>query len=351
MGGHTTDGAGLASGEAVLHALVEAYEKGWTPTDLVHVTQKAHGRAVAQLAIWAILYDAARTRATERAPLPWVRGLTQLSQLRGDTSQVSTDMQRAALARLWRNLPALPTASAPPSQWPTRRVDLGVPPAVEPLVLAHLQRLLAHAEATGFVEEAENFTADAQDLMTRYSLAQALRDDPDRTALRTRRVRLEEPYVKEKALLLSEVAEANGVRTVWHNELGLASIVGAEVDLAQTELLFASLLVQADWAIQQATESNRSFRKALLFGFAVRVGQRVREAGLRATAAVAREANLEPAELLPLIANRAEAVDEYYVRLFPVTRPTGASRLDTVGRGTHARSNRSPRPGSREATG
>ena len=46
-------------------------------------------------------------------------------------------------------------------------------------------------------------------------------------------------------------------------------------DLAAVELLFTSLLVQAQTALMRAPGSSRSYRSSFLFAYAARIGERL----------------------------------------------------------------------------
>ena len=333
-----------ADGEAVLDALATAYARGWHPTDLVHITRRALGAAEVRLAIWAILYQARVTEASERAPLGWLDELRAVAQQnRNHDNSVSTALHRTALTHLWRHLPTLASEDPPPSAWPHRRFE-SAPPArpvssVDVKVLGRIRALLAKAESTDFTEEAETFTAKAQELMTKYSVTAGLLQSTagSSSAVASRRIHLESPYVKEKAHLLTAIGSANRVRTVWFTKLAIAVVVGDPIDLEQVEMLFTSLLVQATKAMRdtgsQAGDgaSATAFRRAFLYGFAVRIGERLRQAGEQATAEVATAASTTVAELLPVLARRSELVDAEFDRLFPTAKTSRTSSVDAAG--------------------
>ncbi len=125
---------------------------------------------------------------------------------------------------------------------------------VDQKVLARVRALLAKAESTEFPDEAEALSAKAQELMSRYSLQQAVLDhDHGRTPTATgRRLWMDAPYAGAKVLLVQAVATANRCRTVWRENPGFVTVVGPDTELDIVELLSTSLLVQANRAMLAA---------------------------------------------------------------------------------------------------
>lgn len=349
-----------------MSALADAYERGWQPADVLHVTRRALGAATAPTAAAALLFHAHATEAHRRAPRDWCEQLGQITDretgaarfLGGLPARCVPDDFAAALEAAdweigvrewvaltvhWLELPRLTQLCDPPSRWPERRSDTETaarPEDVDPKVLGRIRGLLAKAEATEFVEEAETFTAKAQDLMTRYAISAALlhgAGSPAATAVHSRRIHLDSPYVREKVHLLTAIGEANRARTVWFDRFAIATVVGDPIDLRQIDLLFTSLLVQATRAMHEAgarspsDSRTASFRKAFLYGFAVRIGQRLKEADSRATAETAVDADVRIDDLLPVLAARTAAVDAEFDRLFPATRAARSRQVDAHG--------------------
>ncbi len=348
-------------------ALADAYERGWQPADVMHVTRRALGAGTTPTAAAAVLFQAHTSGSTGRAPREWLAQLSRIADGEPDAARFADalpprcdpDDFAAALDAdgwqiavrdwvdltvLWLEFPRLNQLCEPPSVWPRLRAQHGdgpteVPEAVDAKVLGRIRGLLAKAEATEFVEEAETFTAKAQDLMTRYAISTALLSggSPASTAVHSRRLHLDNPYVREKIHLLTAIGEANRVRTVWFDRFAIATVVGSPLDLEQVELLFTSLLVQATRAMQTAgardagTSRTASFRKAFLFGFAVRIGQRLKETDGRATAEAAVDADVRIDDLLPVLAARSAAVDAEFERLFPTTRASRSRTVDADG--------------------
>ena len=103
-------------------------------------------------------------------------------------------------------------------------------------MLGRIRGLLAKAESTEFPEEAEALTAKAQELMTRHAVDVAPCWTPEHGARSPTRFvpagcTCDKPYPEAKVRLVTVGGRANGVRSVWHDEVGMATIVGLPVDL------------------------------------------------------------------------------------------------------------------------
>ncbi len=375
---------------AAVHTLVgelsAAYERGWQPADILHLARRSKEPSDAPLAAALVLHESERTRAENRAPRDWIEQLRTIGELYPATSHLarrhpgeSPDYHALAaglmyedpfhsvhhftdLSLTWTNLPGWTVLAPPPSTWPNVRLDesgvAGSETEADTKVLNRIRGLLAKAEATDFAEEAEIFTAKAQELMTRYAINAALLhtwNGMGDTPVHSRRIHLENPYVKEKVHLLTEISDSNRVRTVWFSSLAIATVVGTPLGLQQVDMLFTSLLVQATRAMQFADASSSigshttSFRKGFLAGFASRIGQRLRDADSRATVDAADEAAIPVDDLLPILAGKSEAVDSEFERLFPRTRKARGRAVDANGwyAGQSAADDASLSPGDR----
>jgi hypothetical protein len=193
-------------------------------------------------------------------------------------------------------------------------------------VLGRIRALLAKAESTGYPEEAEALSAKAQHLMARHSIDEALLaagaggDGPG-----GRRIGVDRPYEGAKALLLDAVAAANRCQAVWSADFGFSTVVGHAADLDAVELLYTSLLVQADRALHRGTSRSRDFRESFLIAYASRIRERL-------TTATAEEAAAYTApDLLPALASRDLAVESETRRLFPSTTTSRLKGRDPEG--------------------
>jgi Protein of unknown function (DUF2786) len=214
-------------------------------------------------------------------------------------------------------------------------------------MLSRVRALLAKAELTEFAEEAEALSSRAQELMAKYSIDQALlatesgrKDAPD-----GRRIAVDNPYEDPKTSLLQAVATANRCRVVWSKPVGLATVIGFPADLDVVQLLFTSLLVQANAAMLRAgsrqdaygRSRTRAFRQSFLVSYAIRIGERLSEAAEHATQeavaereATARQRAQAPAAarstgtaIVPFLAARRQAVDDAVDEMFGDTLRRG----------------------------
>jgi Protein of unknown function (DUF2786) len=227
----------------------------------------------------------------------------------------------------------LPVLIPPPgSHAPAGRRDA----TVDDPVLVKVRALLAQAESTTFDAEAAAFTAKAQALMARHAIdAAVVWASSDRNEKPTTiRVPVDDPYADIKALLLHVVAQRSRCRAVRQVRYDLVSVIGFATDVAATEMLFTSLLVQSQAALQaqgvgQAPGSHtrsRSFRSSFLLSYTRRVDQRLAEIN----AFVEGGAADDHGSLLPVLAAHDGAVDDAVAGMF------GELHHDVVRRSTDA---------------
>ena len=333
----------------LLRAVGFLYEHGWQPADVMHVVARGLPQRTARLGAAVVLHESVVHRAANRAPQEWLEQLAELGTPPDAGVPVCSgwfDQERIGAEDAWRDglrllsvltqqyelQPMMPR----PSEWgrAPRPRDAVRAAAVEPKTLARIRGLLAKAESTDFPDEAEALTAKAQDLMTRHAIDEAVleaREGSGHTVL-GRRVRIENPYAGAKVQLLDAVGKVNDAKVVWMEYVGMATVVGHPTDLDRVELLFTSLLVQATRALGETGRRGRrvvkSFRRAFYLSYATRIGERLAEvrAGARAEAATT-----YGSALVPVLAERAEAVEEAFEALFPNVRSQRASYVDREG--------------------
>ncbi|MFI2436540.1 DUF2786 domain-containing protein [Streptomyces sp. NPDC018693] len=326
-----------------------AWRRGWQPADVIRLVRRDLGDAHARLLAHLIRAQASHDRAEDHAPARDDRARDSAHNPARDNSDARAQNRSDARARShprgrrWAaqldELPADPPPHADRFSYATVVLELYRLllrlPALEPLqepvrrhhglgsrMLGRIRALLAKAEATGFPEEAEALTAKAQELMARHSVDEALLDAaaPAPDAPGACRIGVEPPYEQAKAVLLDAVAAANHCRAVWNEPFAFSTVVGFEADLEAVELLYTSLLVQAQTAMAKAEAAQRAggrkrtktFRQSFLAAYAHRIGSRL---------ASAAETQVSD-DLLPVLASREVAVGEATDRLFPETVTT-----------------------------
>lgn len=191
-------------------------------------------------------------------------------------------------------------------------------------VLVRIRALLAQAESTTFEAEATAFTAKAQELMTRHAIDAAVvhgrsgGEDGGPVAIR---VPIDAPYADAKSLLLQTVAEAGRCRSVFHTSVAMSTVVGFGADVAAVELLFTSLLLQAQTALSDSAKSapagtrtrSQSYRSAFLLAYTGRIGDRLAEINDAVYAEVEAE---QGSAFLPVLRSRSDAVDDFMSERF-----------------------------------
>ena len=134
------------------------------------------------------------------------------------------------------------------------------------------------------------------------------------------RLPIDAPYANIKALLLQTIAEQSRCRTMLLSSLDLSTVIGYPSDLQAVEVLFTSLLLQAQHALAEAGAAappgsrvrSQAFRPAFLSGFTGRIGARLAEVNAKAF-----EENKEDAgRFLPVLRAREERIGEFMAEHF-----------------------------------
>ena len=307
---------------------------GWQPVELVRQVRRTTDARTSQLALLVIGADHARRRAAD-LDARWARQLDDLAIPRMQSAggwlagwaerepANWADAVRSAvtLLRCLASLTRLPFLIPPPGTNAGADTPIDLSARTSDPILERVRALLAQAESTTFEAEAEAFTAKAQELMTRHAIDVAMvsaRADRAETPVSIR-VPIDDPYFDAKALLLHYVAQSSRCRSVIHDRYAMSTVIGYAGDIAATEVLFTSLLVQAQAAMHAtaaaapagARARSRSFRSAFLTAYAHRIGARLAEinAGVIADADAGRS-------ILPVLAARSAAVDTAVDEMF-----------------------------------
>ncbi|NEB00687.1 DUF2786 domain-containing protein [Streptomyces sp. SID13726] len=305
--------------------VAQAWRRGWQPADVVRIVRRelddVHVRVAAALI---------RAQAPDDRPRGhrWAAQLAELAQpdetddSAGRPARADRFTHATAVLELYRLLLRLPALEPLDDPRHGHKAQQEGHRKGDSRMLTRIRALLAKAEATDYPAEAEALTERAQQLMARHSVDEALLDAraPSKDAPGACRIGVEPPYEQAKAVLLDAVATANHCRAVWNEPFGFSTVVGFEADLEVVELLYTSLLVQAQSAMAKAEAAQRAggrkrtktFRQSFLAAYAHRVGDRLRAAA---------ETPVTD-DLLPVLASRAVAVTDHTDRMFPRTTTT-----------------------------
>jgi hypothetical protein len=318
MGVPATDVDAALAGvlESEFHRL---FGNGWQPAELHRAVARGGNPIQAGL-----VADAARAFLVDRDPVDerWRSQADALPAAQGRRPDriAVLDSSLSLLSEL-RRLPAIEILIPPPGTPLTT-----VPHHSDKRILDRVRALLAKAEGTDFAAEAEAYSAKAQELITRYRIEEITAPAVDVVPF-ARRIGVDHPYESEKANLLDAVARANSCRCVWSQELGFSTVFGYDADIDAVELIYTSLLVQANRAMTRDEPAKgkarvKAFRRSFLVAYAVRIGERLRQTAERELAA--------HSDLLPVLRDRDVQVRAAMDKVFPVTVRTRVSRVDSL---------------------
>jgi hypothetical protein len=341
-------------GVSLDRAVERAWSLGWQPADLFRCARRELKRPAQ-----AIVGDSIASQARSYQGDPSRSDPSWLGQLDDAGVRIWWDPQQPWLTQWVKReqqpwpkvlrsvvevlvvlacLPRLPRLGPPPDEWTRSPIQHeSANPASK--VLTRVRSLLAKAESTPYPHEAEALSAKAQELMTRYSIDEAVVDAAKGEGGARpggRRLGVDDPYAGGKAQLLTAIADANSCRSVWSPNMGFSTVFGYPLDLDATELLYTSLLVQANAAMVAAGSQRdrsgksrtRSFRASFMEGFAWRTGQRLRAASKAATEAASAERGTN---VLPVLAARTERVDAARDAAFPDLTSRSGSITNAAG--------------------
>jgi hypothetical protein len=304
---------------AVAAAVDRLFQGGWQPAELHRVVARLGDPMRAQLV--------AETAKAYLLKFPDIdaRWRSQAADLpaagRGRPDRIKRHDAALGLLLELRRLPRIETLVPPPGATPAPRYQ-----GADNRILERVRALLAKAEGTDFPAEAEAFSAKAQELIAKHSIESVLTAAPEAAPL-ARRVGVDHPYESEKAALLDAVAGANHCHTVWSPELAFSTVFGFDNDIDAVELLYTSLLVQANKAMARDEPAKgkariKAFRRSFLVAYAHRIGERLEQ--------TTRHEIARHTDLLPVLRSRDLQVQEAMSRAFPRTVRARGSRVDSL---------------------
>lgn len=210
--------------------------------------------------------------------------------------------------------------------------------------LAKIRALLDKAESTAseFPAEAEALTAKAIEMMERYRIDEAM--IADAAPLQDRGKIIETqfnvgsgPYVNARVDLANSIARQHSVKLLQSTGYKGKTVylIGYETDVALTEMLYTSLLVQATRAMSSPEvkaskpgyEHGTAFNRSFLLAFANRIGRRLQESNTSAASNITASATSGRSVAL-VLADRSKDVEDDVLRRYGrlrTARPTTGS--------------------------
>lgn len=216
--------------------------------------------------------------------------------------------------------------------------------------LGRIRALLDKAESTAaeFPAEAEALTNKAIEMMERYRIDEAMIADAAPLQDRGKIIEVEVaagagPYVNARVTLADQIARAHSVRLLHATGFKGKTIylIGYETDVALTEMLYTSLLVQATLALG-SSEVKKSkpgyvhgtaFSRSFLLSFAYQIGERMRASNASAETSVTSSTGRSVALVL---ADRSADVDADVLRRYGRVRPGRPSAAASSAAGCEA---------------
>ncbi|HSH59241.1 MAG TPA: DUF2786 domain-containing protein [Acidimicrobiales bacterium] len=314
----------------VERGLDRAWGSGWQPADVLRSLRRTLSPAHADALAPAVAESGGR-RPEAASDDRWADQVAAIRVGLGSSAEgsVGPDLDVSVEAvSLLLHLPSLPRLGS--TSGGRARTVRGTGAQA---MLERVRALLAKAESTTFPEEAEALSAKAQELMARHAIDQAVLDagqNGGSAGVVGWRIGVDDPYAAAKSILLDRIAKANRCSAVWCKHVGFSTVFGARSDLEMVELLFTSILVQGTEAMLRSGRSvdrsgrsrTRSFRQSFLLAYADRIGERLAAATAQV---VAEGAERHGAALLPVLAGRAEAVEEAVQAAFPTVVEKGTA--------------------------
>lgn len=313
------------------------WEHGWQPRELHRQGQIGARSSVARLVELAVATDLGRRLAAAPDLHPqWREQAEELAH--HEPGQIDGWLERwhlasgppaaeavsayaaiaAAIAVLFTLPPLDVLIPAPGHQvFPDTRQQ-----ATDPTI-DRVRALLAKAESTEFEAEAMAFTAKAQELITKHAIDVAMlageATDADAVPVMIR-IPVDPPYADAKSLLLQTVAAASRCRAVFSQRISISNVVGFPDDLTAVEILFTSLLVQAQQALSEAGRAapsgaqprSQGFRSAFLLAYAQRIGERLDEINAHVFSTTGAKAET----FLPVLRSQEDAIADFVSERF-----------------------------------
>lgn len=208
-----------------------------------------------------------------------------------------------------------------------------------------IRSLLNHAERAGTQEEADTFFAKAQDLMTKWAIDDAMiqqaAEKNEKEQIEKRQIVLQFRFYKADASILQAIAVNNQARVLITDQKGekrgeyIAYLVGFPSDLDRTEMMFASMMIQLNRALEDHLRNypeikadrsaNKRERKSFRYGFGTRLQDRLKEAKSVASS----DGTANPYAVA--LRNRDQEVEDYLAQMGARRSRGGRQQTSTSG--------------------
>jgi hypothetical protein len=197
---------------------------------------------------------------------------------------------------------------------------------VDERILEKVRALLSKAERTEYPEEAQAFTAKAQEIMAKHNIVQAMIADAAKSEGKPvcKVIYCEKPYASQKWTLLNRIAISNNGKTVGSGDARTrvrVEVFAFEEDAEAIEILYTSLLVQGTREMLAAKvpewEHGKTFRVSFWTGFSVKIAERLQQAKKEAEAQVQAEAPVWSSSVALVLADRKNRVAEHVQIVHP----------------------------------
>jgi hypothetical protein len=206
-----------------------------------------------------------------------------------------------------------------------------------------VRKLLAKADRAATPEEAEAFYSKAHELMTKWALDEAVlrANDPSRFEFDESAIIIKTTYKQADVQLAVQIAISCGCEhfvSTRHNGTVSFHFFGEKGDVNQALFLYTSLQVQVAAMARREVKpiwescSDHAYRRSFRLGFAVRIGERLREARDRTI----QDAVSTNPDLLPVLVSDEEKVSAEFRERHPDLVRSRRSRFSISGHGMGA---------------
>lgn len=244
--------------------LVKVAALGWTPAALRHHLAKNKALPLLEYCMF-LAKDKLPERISSEVRYHWHVEAGFAPKESFSSSQFHT---------LWEKLRTIPYISSNDLRLAEEQEDTSNLPLEQVKAQRKITALLRKAESTPYEEEAATYIQKAAALQTKYNIS-ALHEEIPRS-VRTSRVFISAPYVKEKSLLLAAIARNCGAHVIALTNTGVMCVVGYPADLAYIKDMYASLERQCMYFMVHSPQADRarqngsttSFRRSFIIAYA-----------------------------------------------------------------------------------